>query len=214
MRRSIASVESHSYLVFALALAVAVATPGPGILAVASCAIGRGFRAAFGFTMGIVAGDVIFFLLSVFGLAALAAAMGEFFLLVKILGGAYLVWLGIKLWRTQPQVAELRDRPEAERGFLRNALAGAAVTLSNPKAIGFYAGLLPTIVDIGRLRAVDIAIMTGIVMVVVALIPLAYAAAAARARGFLASERRLRAVNRTAGTTMIGVGVSVAAGGQ
>lgn len=206
--------ESHAYLVFALALAVAVATPGPGILAVASCAIGRGFRAAFGLTMGIVAGDVIFFLLSVFGLAALAATMGEFFLFVKIVGGAYLIWLGLKLWRAQPAPVELRDDPQAERGFLRNALAGLAVTLSNPKAIGFYAGLLPTIVDIAHLRAIDITVMTGIVIAVVALIPLAYAAAAARARGFLADERRLRVVNRTAGTAMIGVGVSVAAGGQ
>lgn len=200
---------SSAYLVFALSLAIAVATPGPGILAVASCSLSRGFKAACGLTLGIIAGDVLFFLLSVFGLAALAHAMGEFFLVVKILGGAYLIWLGIKLWRARPVPAELKDEG-TERGFGRNVLAGLAVTLGNPKAIGFYAGLLPTIVPIEKLSALDITAMTGIVIAVVGLIPIAYAAAAARARRFLASEKRMRVVNRTAGGMMIGVGVSVA----
>ncbi len=203
---------AHNFLIFALALAIAVATPGPGIFAVTSCAIGRGFRDAVALTCGIVVGDLIFFLLAALGMAALAQAMGELFLFVKFAGAAYLIWLGVKLWRAR--VATVPDGAPViapSRGFLRNALAGTALTLGNPKTIAFYAGLLPTFIDLEKLTAADTALMMLIMLPVVGGIPTAYAFAAARARRFLTNARRVRLMNRTAGTMMIGSGVAVAA---
>lgn len=201
--------QAHSFLIFAIALSIAVATPGPGIFAVTSCAIGRGFREAVALTCGIVIGDLIFFLL-----AALAQAMGEFFLIVKFVGAAYLIWLGVKLWRARVEPATNADgRPAsaAPRGFRRNVVAGTALTLGNPKTIAFYAGLLPTFIDLERLTPTDAVLMMLIMLPVVGGIPTAYALAAARARRFLTSARRVRFMNRTAGTMMIGAGVAVAA---
>jgi len=85
-----------------------------------------------------------------------------------------------------------------------------ALTLGNPKTIAFYAGLLPTFIDLERLTAADIGLMMLIMLPVVGGIPTAYAYAAARARRFLNSRRRLRLMNRMAGTMMIGSGVVVA----
>lgn len=204
--------EAHNFLIFAVALSIAVATPGPGIFAVTSCAIGRGFREAVAMTCGVVIGDLIFFLLAALGMTALAHSMGELFLLVKFAGAGYLIWLGIKLWRARVEpTPEGRLAASAPRGFLRNLLAGVALTLGNPKTIAFYAGLLPTFVDLQKLTAGDMVVMMLIMLPVVGGIPTAYAYAAARARRFLNNQRRVQLMNRTAGTMMIGSGVAVAA---
>lgn len=204
--------QAHNFLIFTLALGIAVATPGPGIFAVTSCAIGRGFREAVALICGIVVGDLIFFLLAALGMTALARSMGDLFLFVKFAGAGYLIWLGVKLWRAPVEVApDGSPRPDRPRGFGRNALAGAALTIGNPKTIAFYAGLLPTFIEMEKLTAADIALMMLIMLPVVGGIPTAYAYAAARARRFLNSQRRVRLMNRTAGTMMISSGVAVAA---
>jgi threonine/homoserine/homoserine lactone efflux protein len=204
--------QAHNFLIFTLALSIAVATPGPGIFAVTSTAISRGVRDAFALTCGMVVGDLIFFVLAALGMAALAHTMGELFLFVKLAGAGYLIWLGVKLWRARIHTtAEGLPMPERQRGFGLNALAGLTLTLGNPKTIAFYAGLLPTFIDLEKLTAGEMAIMMLIMLPVVGGIPSAYAFGAARARRFLNSPRRLRLMNRTAGTMMIGAGVAVAA---
>lgn len=195
---------------FTAALAIAVALPGPGIFAVVSCALGRGLRAALALIAGIIIGDLIYFYLAVMGMAALARSMGEFFVIVKLAGAAYLVWLGIKLWREQPaDPTAVEAQPAAGDG--RNLVAGFLVTIGNPKSIAFYAGLLPTFIDLEKLSAGDALAMGGIVILVVGLIPAAYAVAAASSRRFFRSPARLRVLNRTAGTMLIGSGLTVAA---
>lgn len=203
--------EPHSFLIFAFALSIAVATPGPGIFAVTSCAIGRGFREAVALTCGIVVGDLVFFLLAALGMTALARSMGELFLFVKFAGAGYLIWLGVKLWRARVELtADGQPLPNEQRGFAANAIAGVALTLGNPKTIAFYAGLLPTFIDLERLTAADTVIMMLIMIPVIGGIATAYAYAASRARRFLNNRRGVRLLNRTAGTMMIGSGVAVA----
>lgn len=209
--------DVKSLLVFSLALAIAAGIPGPGILAVVSCAIGRGLRAALAMTCGLVIGDLVYFTLAILGMAALAHTMGELFLVVKLAGAAYLIWLGVKLWRTRLDIIGSEQRPDgglaaapARRGFFGNLLAGLGVTLGNPKTMAFYAGLLPTFIDLQRLTLPNAVAMAGIVILLVGDIVGIYAIAAARARTFLGNRRYLRLVNRTAGTMMIGAGVAVA----
>jgi threonine/homoserine/homoserine lactone efflux protein len=194
---------------FAVALAIAVALPGPGIFAVISCALGRGLRAALAMIAGIILGDLIYFYLAVLGMAALARSMGDLFIAVKLAGAAYLVWLGIKLWREKPTAPAVAVE-SAQPGNGRNLLGGFMVTISNPKTIAFYAGLLPSFIDLEKLSARDAVAMGAIVVLTVGLIPAAYAVAAAGSRRFFRSPARLRGLNRTAGTMLIGSGVAVA----
>lgn len=201
----------HSVLAaFAVALAITVALPGPGIFAVVSCALGRGFKAALALIAGVVIGDLVYFYLAVLGLAALARSMGEFFIIVKFAGAAYLVWIGCKLWRAPVAAAPVPTAGARIGSYQRDLLGGFMVTIGNPKAIAFYAGLLPTFVDLGKLSSADALAMGGIVVLTVGAIPTAYAAAAAGSRRFFHSPARMKLMNRTAGTMLIGSGVTVA----
>ena len=199
-------------LAFATALAIVVAIPGPGIFAVVSCALGRGFREALALIVGVIIGDLLYFTLAVLGMAALARSLGGFFLIIKLAGAAYLVWLGFKLWRQPPVVmSTVGEASVPPRGFRRSLLGGLLVTLGNPKAIAFYAGLLPTFVNLERLSVGEALAMAAIVVLIVGTIPAAYAFAAAGSRRFLSRPDRLKVMNRAAGTMMIGTGVTVAA---
>ena len=198
-------------LAFAAALAVAVAVPGPGIFAVVSCAIGRGLRESLALICGMVIGDLLYFSLAVLGLAALAHTMGELFIVVKLAGAGYLIWLGVKLWRQPPGAMAATEGENAPpRGFWRSLLGGLMVTLGNPKAIGFYAGLLPTFINLGQLSVSEAVTMGGLVVLMVGGIPAIYAYAAASSRRFFHRPARLKVLQRTAGTLMIGAGVTVA----
>ncbi len=196
---------------FAVTLAITVALPGPGIFAVVSCAIGRGFRESLALICGMVVGDLIYFTLAVLGLAALAHTMGEFFIVVKLAGAGYLIWLGIKLWRSPAATMTVDGKASLPRGFARTVLGGLMVTIGNPKAIGFYAGLLPTFINLERLSLAEALTMGATVVVLVAGIPAIYAYAAASSRRVFNRPARMRAFQRTAGTMMIGAGVTVAA---
>ncbi len=203
--------HASTLIAFGTALAIVVAIPGPGILAVISCAMARGLRDALGLVGGMLLGDLTYFALAVFGMASMARSMGEVFIAVKILGAAYLVWLGVNLWRqrsTRVAVAETGATPA--RGVGRSIVGGLAVTLANPKAIAFYAGLLPTFIDLERLAWADAVGMAVIVVLVVTGIGASYAIAAAGGRRFFVQPSRLTWMNRAAGTMMIGAGVSVA----
>lgn len=193
---------------FAAALAVAVALPGPGIFSVVSCALGRGLREALAWIAGLIVGDLIYFYLAVFGLAALARTMGELFVAVKFAGAVYLIWLGVQLWRTKP-VAMAETAKPGPRSYGRALLGGFLVTISNPKTIVFYAGLLPTFIDLPHLTRVEALVMGAIVVATVGLIPAAYAVMAAGSRRFLQRPERMKILNRTAGSALIGTGVAV-----
>src|SRR3954467_8737974 len=121
--------QVHVFAVFAVALAVTVATPGPGILAVVSCSLGRGLRDALSLICGIILGDLTYFILAVAGMAALARSMGDLFLIVKLAGAAYLMWLGFKLWRTKSGLDLADASASSSLGFKRSFAAGLTLTL-------------------------------------------------------------------------------------
>lgn len=197
-----------SVVLLAAAMFLLAVTPGPGVLATVARALASGFRPAAMVVAGIVIGDLVFLLLAIFGLGALAAILGELFALVKYLGAAYLVWLGLRLWTAEPVAAD--DRPAGDNGITGNLLSGLLITLANPKVILFYLGLLPTFIDLQRLTAADIVIIALVVSTVLGTTLLAYAVVASRARRLLRSERATRLMNRTAGTAMLAAGTTLA----
>ncbi len=199
--------STESWIALVLALAVLGLSPGPAWAAVITTSLGRGFRAALAMSAGVALGDVVFLLLAVFGLALLAKALGTLFLAVKIAGAAYLIWLGIKLWRTPPP-ADLEAAPQ--KSSFGPFLGGFALTLGNPKVIAFYLGFLPAFVDLAALTRTDVALVSLTTFGVIAAILAGYAAAAASSRRLLRNDRVRRLVGRVAGTTLIGTGVVVA----
>lgn len=137
---------------------------------------------------GIVAGDLIFMTMAILSMTALASQMGTFFVVIKYLAAAYLVWFGFGLIRSQigKQPADKPEtttsaKPASGRGTLAASFgAGLLLTLGDVKAIFFYASLLPTFLDLASLTATDIAIVSAITIVSVGMVKAAYAIAANR----------------------------------
>lgn len=197
-------------LTFALAMLLLALSPGPGVFATVAQSLSSGFRSSLDLIAGIVAGDLLFLLAALLGLASAARLLGEFFIVVKLLGGAYLIWLGIRMWVARPHGASPPIGNQAGGRRRERFLSGLGITLGNPKVIVFYAGLLPNFLDV-TVFSLPAALMSAtVVVVVLGGVMGAYAYGADRARRLFTTPRAVRCLNRGAGTVMIGAGVAIA----
>jgi threonine/homoserine/homoserine lactone efflux protein len=192
----------HNYLIYCGLYAIAIAVPGPGVIAIVARALGSGFRATIPASAGILAGDLVLMTLSAFGLALVAQAMGQLFLIVKIAGALYLLYLGYRYW-TAP-VPEDADMVPASAG--RGFLSYLGITLGNPKAIAFFVALLPLAVNPRLLNLTGYLQLCAATAVLIPLITLSYAALAAQLKNLVASAKARRRINKGAGAVMAGAG--------
>jgi threonine/homoserine/homoserine lactone efflux protein len=191
----------HNLLLYCGIYAAAIATPGPGIFAIIARALNGGFRSTIPAVIGNTLGDLILMSLSALGLAVVARQMGGLFLIVKLAGAAYLIWLGYKSW-TAPVTAP--DGPQGG-GFWSQL----ALTLGNPKAIVMFVAILPTAIDLGRLTPVGYLQLCVCTLILIPGIEFSYAALAGSARRFLSGVKARRRMNKGAGAIMMGAGVGV-----
>ena len=192
-----------------IALLIFAIVPGPGNFAVVARALSGGFGAGVAMSAGIALGDLLYVTAALAGLAAIGPMLGSAFIAVKFISAAYLIWLGIHLWRQTPQVYEANAKRK-QKGFTGNAAAGFLITLGNPKVFIFYLVFLPVFVGLDRLSAGDAVVVAIIVPITVSLPLLGYSLLAARARRFCRRPGAPRALNRTAGTFLIGAGITIA----
>ena len=199
----------YSAIGFFVAMLILAASPGPGVFATVARALASGLRPALAVICGIVLGDIIFLLFAVFGLSMVARVLGNLFFIVKICGGAYLIWLGIRIWLKDPE--PLSGAQESNtRSKWGNFVSGLVITLSNPKVILFYCGFLPTFLDLSTLTVFDLAIVVAIITAVLACVLGTYAYLASRARKMFTRRRSVRRLNRAAGGVMVAAGVTIA----
>jgi threonine/homoserine/homoserine lactone efflux protein len=195
----------HHYLFYLGLYAVVVATPGPGILAIVARALGNGFRATVPAVLGNTLGDLIQMSLSAFGLSVIAHEMGGLFLFVKLAGATYLIWLGYKYW-TAPVTGVPIITSSARQGFVSQLM----LTLGNPKSLVFWLALMPTAIDLGRLKGVGYLQLVAATLVVIPGVEFAYALLASKVRSFLTSVTSRRHMNKSAAAIMICAGIGVA----
>jgi threonine efflux protein len=123
----------------------ALILPGPDFVAVVRSSMTYGTRAGLMTTLGVSLGLCMYATLSLLGLSAILIEYQWLTWAVRVLGGAYLIYLGIKLLRAKPQAIDL-DQPAARRPGKRAILFGFLVTLTNPKAIVLFASVFATAV--------------------------------------------------------------------
>ncbi|WP_417553389.1 LysE family translocator [Marinomonas fungiae] len=155
---------------------------------------------------GIVVGDLIFVVLAILGMAALAEVMGSLFLILKYMAGGYLIWLGINFLKSRPTVQDEAAGPSAS-SLSASFLSGLLLTLGDVKAIFFYASLFPSFVDLAAITTTDIAIIVVLTIVAVGGVKLGYAYSAIRVASFAKGFKGERAVKVAAGGFMVGAGV-------
>ena len=199
----------YSAIGFTVAMLILAASPGPGVFATVARALASGFRPALVVICGIVLGDIIFLLFAAFGLSMVARVLGNMFFIVKICGGAYLIWLGIKIWLKDPQPLTGTQKSDT-RSQWGNFVSGLVITLSNPKVILFYCGFSPIFLDLSTLTVFDLAIVVAIITAVLVCVLGTNAYLASRARKMFTRRRSVRRLNRAAGGVMVAAGVTIA----
>lgn len=196
------------WLAFTLASIVLLVIPGPTILLVVSYALGQGWRTAMPMAAGVALGDFTAMTLSMLGVGALLATSAVVFTAVKWIGAAYLIWLGVKLFRSGTSLrAETR---EAEVSPLKMLGHAWLVTSLNPKSITFFVAFLPQFLNIHGDFWMQMLIFEATFLVLSFSNAFLYAFAAHRARSLFKNPRVLQMFNRTGGTLLIGAGVATA----
>lgn len=185
---------------------VLAAIPSSSVLIVVSRSAASGFIHGVAVAFGIVAGDIFFILIAILGLSFLADAMGDLFVLVRYLGGAYLLWMGVSLWRSGSEVTKVDDIVDVS--MLASFMSGLLLTLADQKAILFYLGFFPAFVNLSSLTMIDIGVIILITFVAVGGVKIVYAYMANRAVSLFSSRARY-SLNIIAGCLMVAVGLFV-----
>ncbi|KAF0961390.1 MULTISPECIES: LysE family translocator [unclassified Rhodococcus (in: high G+C Gram-positive bacteria)] len=186
--------------------------PGPDMAVVTRAGLSGGRSAALRATFGVVAGLMVWGALTVVGLGAVLAASAEAYTVVKIVGGMYLVYLGLStLWRsrTRPRAARTAPAPVPSSGS--SWRAGFLTNLLNPKIAVFYTGLLPQLVPPGWPTAPSLALLV-LVHGLLGIVWLgAYSILLTRARTTLEKPSVRKVLDRITGTVLFGFGAVVVA---
>jgi len=201
------------YAAYLAATVIVLTIPGPTVMLVVSYALTEGRRSALGTVAGVAAGDLTAMTLSLAGMGALLSASADLFTALKWIGAAYLIYLGVKLWRAPP--AGDSTTPETER---RSGLAmmghAFAVTALNPKSIAFFVAFVPQFLDHGAPLLPQFAILEATFVTLALLNALAYALAADRLRSVIRRPRTLKWMNRAGAGCLVGMGAATAAAGR
>lgn len=187
----------------AATMTVLAAIPGVGVATVGARSLAYGFKHGLLASLGVVAGDLVFIGVALFGLALLTEALGEYAPLIRYVAAIYLVAAGVALLKSRPvkSAATVSKNPSSFASFM----AGLLITLGNQKAVLFYLGLLPAFIDPGLATLTDAAVIASIAALTVGGVMLAYAYAAVKARSFLGSGAAHK-VTLFAGVLLIGTG--------
>jgi threonine/homoserine/homoserine lactone efflux protein len=198
------------FLTAAGALAVLTVVPGPDMAVVTKRAVSSGWRDGLRLVGGITVGLLIWGVLAVAGLAAVLAASATAYTVVKLVGAAYLVFLGVQAllhsWRVPARA--LDTLPAAPAGSpLRT---GRVSNVFNPKIAVFYTGLLPTLAPSGLSLHTGMALLVLVHAALTAVWLGGYVLLLAKARVFFQKPAVGRAMDRVTGVVLIGFGLKVA----
>ncbi|MCB9942101.1 MAG: LysE family translocator [Geminicoccaceae bacterium] len=148
----------HLWLAFVIAASVILIIPGPTVVYVVAVGLTRGRRMALSAVPGVVAGDLVAMALSLAGVGTILALSATIFSIVKVAGAAYLVWIGINLWRDAGRLHALSD--DARRARPENpSMRAFWITMLNPKSILFFVAFMPQFVVLDRPLILQFAIL-------------------------------------------------------
>ena len=203
--------EFHVWLAFASASIALLLIPGPTVLLVLSYAISQGKRVAVATAAGVALGDLVAMSASLAGLGALVLASAELFLLLKWVGAAYLIYLGIKLYRSAATASldPVEDVADAAAG--RVFAHGAAVTALNPKSIVFFIAFVPQFINPQATLLPQFGILIATFVGFAALNALAYALLGDKLRQRIRHPAVMPMLTRLGGGVLVAMGVATAA---
>jgi len=199
--------ELHVYLAFVAATAVMIAMPGPSVVLTVAHSLSFGWRSALYTVAGATVGIAVQLIVAAIGLSSLLYVVAEAFEWIRWIGAAYLVYLGIKLWRSAGEPVTF-ESSEASKGNL--FVQGLVTTIPNPKSLIFIAAFLPQFVDATRPAGMQFAIIMSTFLIITFAVTSVWALLAGNARGYLNQKRLFQSAIRTTGGLMIVAGLGLA----
>jgi len=209
-------VPADHLLAFALLSFLLIIVPGPNVLFIISRSLMLGRTAGVGTALGGQIGVYVQVAAVAFGIGAVVERSVTVFMVLKLAGAAYLVYLGIQALRHRDELSAALTAKTEPKSLGRIAADGFLVGLSNPKAIVFFIAVLPQFVDQSAGRVPEQMMLLGAIFVAIAVVcDSTWALVAGTARTWLArSPRRMAAVGGTGGLVLIGIGASLAVSGR
>lgn len=198
---SLENAVSFLFIIFLFAI-----TPGPGVFALLARSLSSGVKPCVGLALGMAVSDVIYLILACFGLAVIAEQWAGLFMIIRIAGAFYLLYLGWKMWTASAESSLQNNVDDVTFTAVNGLLQGFLISASNPKVIFFYIAFLPTIMDLNSLTPSDISLASGITLLGIMMGLMTIAICASSARRFFTSTRAVKGLNRTSGGIMIGAG--------
>ncbi len=202
----------EQYLLYLFIVTITVASPGPGVILTLSNSLRYGIKPALAGVFGISLGILVISLISASSLGVLLATSALAFTVLKYIGAAYLVYLGIKLWNSpamnladnenNARIKEPQYRHRFKEGFL--------VSVLNPKPIFFFMSLFPQFIRHDQSYLFQFGYLTLTFCLMIILVHTIYGFAAKAIKHWLTSEKGSKTVNRVGGSVFILFGFGLA----
>ena len=203
--------EFHIWMAYFVASWLIALSPGSGAVLSMSHGLNYGVRQTTATILGLQLGLAFIFLVAGAGVGALLVASATAFMVVKVLGALYLVWLGLRQWRAP--LDALSEEGQPVRGpalsTRQRVMLGLFTNATNPKGIVFMAAVLPQFIDPRQALAPQLAILLATTVVVDLIVMHGYAFLASRLRAWLRSARAQRRQNRVFGGVLMAMGASL-----
>ena len=198
------------WLAFVVVEGMLCITPGPAVLFVLSQAIQRGPGKSVWGIGGILCANTIYFALSATSLGAVIVASYKLFFVIKWLGAAYLVYLGVWSFFGKASVMALPESSADSRSSLRILRDGFLLQAANPKALLFFTAILPQFIDAHHHVVLQIVLLGVTSIIVESAVLSIYGQFAGRAMATARSPRFEKLTNRIAGVLLVGAGIGLA----
>lgn len=201
----------ESLFAFFLITVIATAIPGPTMLYIASCGLSQGRKSYLAATCGVLVADLIYFILTITGLSVILLASYELFSLIKWLGVAYLIYLGVKLIRSDSSInLKENNNSTCENVFPETFLKGFFIHIANPKTILFFSALLPQFIDPEQPLLFQISLIGIVLILTQAGVSIIYGATANRIRMHVSHSYIGKKLNLISGFLFVAAGVWLA----
>ena len=201
----------HVWVTYFAAMWVIALSPGSGAVLSMSHGLSYGVRRTTPTILGLQLGLAVVFLVAGLGVGALLLASAKAFWVVKLLGAAYLIWLGWRQWRA-PVAADAATGQVASESAMsarQRVLRGFLTNVTNPKGIVFMAAVLPQFINPAKPLALQLAILLATTLAVDVTVMHGYAWLASRLQALLRSARARRNQNRVFGSVLMAMGASL-----
>lgn len=196
------------YLLFIVIATATILSPGPGVLLTLTNAIRYGVSGAIGGIFGIAVGTFIVAGISATSVGVILATSTIAFSIMKFIGAGYLIYLGVKMWRSP--VTKLDTTASSRKGMKNQFFEGLTIQLTNPKAVFFFMAIFPQFVDFSSEYVNQFMLLVVTYSSLNLIIHFLYAQLAKSVRNWLSTEKGRHIMNRAGGGTFICFGVGLA----